>query len=184
MGFGGNGVEGDDSVEGMGGGGGGGGMGDVGGGSDINGMGRGTARDRYSGNSNTSASGSGGMGMGLGSRTGSFLRRASVSFRGMQGMGFMRTSSGGGSGCVEGMEGLGINAEKYGTNTVPSEYLRGVGGYAGDGMKMGMGMGKDIASSREKIDSGMYTQLPFFHCLTSSHPPILIFIIIVQVDIY
>ncbi|KAF7854557.1 hypothetical protein EAF04_010366 [Stromatinia cepivora] len=138
IGFGGKGVE-AFGAEGMGG---------------INEMGRGTARDRYSGNSNTSASGSGGLG--LGSRTGSFLRRASVSLRGMQGMGFMRSSSGGVAGGIdatgnEGMEGMGINAERNDTNTIPSEYLRGVGGYAGDGMAMGMG--KDITSSRERLDS-------------------------------
>ncbi|KAF5870327.1 uncharacterized protein Bfra_009711 [Botrytis fragariae] len=106
---------------------------------------RGTARDRYSGNSSE------GVGMGMGSRRGSFLRRASVSFRGMGlGMqGFLRSASGGGGGSVFAGAGAGGAAERMGVSmdhtresegrnvgierpvTMQSEY-RGVGGYVGD----------------------------------------------------
>ncbi|CAD6449236.1 52e959a3-6afe-4e38-a263-64857231ca9b [Sclerotinia trifoliorum] len=153
----GKGVEGPADMESMAGGIGMEGMAGVG---DVSTIGRGTARDRYSGNSNPSVSGSGtggmGIGMGIGSRTGSFLRRASVSFKGLGagvGIGYMRSSSGG----VEGMhaQGWGIHAEKLdsNSNTIPVEFLRGVGGYAGDGMGIGMGGEKiEMDTERRKSD--------------------------------
>ncbi|APA15538.1 predicted protein [Sclerotinia sclerotiorum 1980 UF-70] len=122
--------------------------------SGVSGMGRGTARDRYSGNSNTSVSGSGSGAMGMGSRRGSFLRRASVSFKGLgAGMGFMRSSSGGGiavGGTGEGMQVLGVNSEKVDSNTIPAEFLRGVGGYAGDGMGICVGREKSEMDTEKR----------------------------------
>ncbi|KAF7950467.1 hypothetical protein EAE96_007751 [Botrytis aclada] len=102
---------------------------------------RGSARDRYSGNSSEAMGGS--------SRRGSFLRRASVSFKGMGlGMqGFLRSASGGAAagGAAERIGvGSNVNVDHTGESagrgrntgierlvTMQSEY-RGVSGYAGD----------------------------------------------------
>ncbi|KAF7911954.1 hypothetical protein BELL_0612g00040 [Botrytis elliptica] len=118
-----------------------GGLGDTGMGTGMGINQRGTARDRYSGNSSEA--------MGMGSRRGSFLRRASVSFKGMGlGMqGFLRGTSGGG-GALAGAGAGTAAAERMGMSmdhtreggaaagsgrpvTMQSEY-RGVGGYVGD----------------------------------------------------
>ncbi|TGO33242.1 hypothetical protein BHYA_0258g00100 [Botrytis hyacinthi] len=140
-----------------------GGLGDMGIGIGMGINQRGTARDRYSGNSSE--------GMGMGSRRGSFLRRASVSFKGMGlGMqGFLRSASGGGgggggSGALAAGTGAGTAAaDRMGMSmdhtresgggagserpvTMQSEY-RGVGGHVGD---------DDMALARERVAEAEY----------------------------
>lgn len=97
----------------------------------MNGMEGGSARDRYSGRSDSSGLRGDlkGLKSAFGVRTGGYLRRASVSLKGMEMRMFGRSSSGDiGVGGSEGVENDGLGLIGMGERpnaTMTSEYIRG-----------------------------------------------------------